>query len=320
MAPRKLSDADKQDILILYRQPEETTSTLASRYGVSNTTISRILKQSLPSEEYDLLVQQKRTGAVRSDPEPKAQPAATEVQPAETANVAEPSDNPAPKSSTSSRRKRKRLSNAAEEPDSAEQLEITPPPAEEPAVAAKSEDATPVVTQHQAPVLKKQSLSSQGNIVSLNSHVEDDDDGDDLDDDDLDDDDDFDDDGGDDEDDDGDNEGFAAFHIRGEDLIQVLPLADAPIPRTCYLVVDRASELITRPLKDFAELGKIPSEETQARTLPIFDNHRVARRFSKRLQRVVKVPDGKLLQKASPYLQAKGITRLLIDGHVYSLN
>jgi hypothetical protein len=84
-------------------------------------------------------------------------------------------------------------------------------------------------------------------------------------------------------------------------------------------VVDRASELITRPLRDFAELGQIPSEEVQAKTLPIFDNHRVARRFSRRMQRVVKVPDSKVITKVSGYLQAKGITRLLIDGQVYSL-
>jgi hypothetical protein len=72
-------------------------------------------------------------------------------------------------------------------------------------------------------------------------------------------------------------------------------------------------------LKDFAELGQIPTEENQEKTLPIFDNHRIAKRFLRRMQRVVKVPDGRVLQKVRPYLQAKGITRLLIDGQIYSL-
>ncbi|MEM6591141.1 MAG: helix-turn-helix domain-containing protein, partial [Cyanobacteria bacterium P01_C01_bin.73] len=48
MAPSKLSNADKQDIIERYKQPGETTSTLADRYGVSNSTISRLLKSSLP--------------------------------------------------------------------------------------------------------------------------------------------------------------------------------------------------------------------------------------------------------------------------------
>ncbi|MFM6309348.1 MAG: transposase, partial [Dolichospermum sp.] len=101
---------------------------------------------------------------------------------------------------------------------------------------------------------------------------------------------------------------------------QVLPLSVANLPKTCYLVIDRSAELITRPLKDFGDLGLIPSLENQQKTLPIFDNHRVAKRFSTKRDRVIKVPDSQVLHKASNHLQAKGITRLLIDGQVYSLS
>ncbi|MBH8553457.1 helix-turn-helix domain-containing protein, partial [Nostocaceae cyanobacterium CENA357] len=45
---RKLTDSDKQEILKLYRETAETTSTLAERYDVSNSTISRLLKSTLP--------------------------------------------------------------------------------------------------------------------------------------------------------------------------------------------------------------------------------------------------------------------------------
>jgi hypothetical protein len=79
------------------------------------------------------------------------------------------------------------------------------------------------------------------------------------------------------------------------------------------------AELIVRPLKEFAHLGKIPPEEVQQKTLPVFDNHRVARRFSNRTQRVIKVPDSRILHKTSSHLQAKGITRIFLDGKVYAL-
>ena len=102
-------------------------------------------------------------------------------------------------------------------------------------------------------------------------------------------------------------------------MIQISPLSEASLPKICYLVVDRAAELITQPLKAFGELGQIPVAEIREKTLPVFDNHRVARRFATRNQRVFKIPDGNMLKKAAPYLQAKGITRLLIDGQVYSL-
>jgi hypothetical protein len=127
----------------------------------------------------------------------------------------------------------------------------------------------------------------------------------------------------DDEDDDDDEEWEAPRPLvtrRGDSLVRVLPLSAASLPRTCYLVIDRAAELITRPLRDFGDLGQIPNPETQQRTLPIFDNHRVAKRFSTKRDRVIKVPDSRMLHKARYQLQAKGITRLLIDGQVYSLS
>ena len=106
----------------------------------------------------------------------------------------------------------------------------------------------------------------------------------------------------------------------GTSLLASPPLSEAILPKTCYLVVDRLSELISRPLQDFEELGEIPPGETQEQTLPIFDNHRVARRFANRSQRVMKIPDSRVLQKTGAHLQAKGITRVLIDGKVYSLS
>ena len=102
--------------------------------------------------------------------------------------------------------------------------------------------------------------------------------------------------------------------------VEILPLSAASFPRTCYLVIDRSAELIVKPLEDFADLGSIPNTEVQQQTLPVFDNHRVAKRFSHRRERVIKVPDGKMLHKTSRHLQAKGITRLLIDGQIYSLD
>ncbi len=101
--------------------------------------------------------------------------------------------------------------------------------------------------------------------------------------------------------------------------VKIFPISEASFPNTCYLVIDRGSELMTLPLKDFSDLGNIPREEFGENTLPVFDNHKVARRFSNRRGRVIKVPNGEILKKTSSHLQAKGITRVLMDGKVYSL-
>jgi hypothetical protein len=302
MAPRKLTESDKQDILNLYRDVlEESTTTLASRYDVSTSTISRLLKQNLPEAEYEALIQQKRgsrsqgeadaagvaenltipgiSGLIAperfTEPEPMLEPIATPM--------------PEPVKSRAPIIRKKKIGEAS------------------PESGVAAEFAEGDASQFEKSV-EKAALLANEEFSDLDEDLEDDD----LEDDDL-------------EDDDFDEEGedgldsFGTIQVNSKGMIQIQPLVETAIPRTCYVVVDRASELITRPLKDFAELGQIPAAEDQEKTLPIFDNHRIAKRFMRRMQRVVKVPDGRVFSKVKPYLQAKGITRLLIDGQVYSL-
>ena len=321
MCPRKLSDADKSDILNLYRNPEETTSTLALRYGVSNSTISRILKSNLIESEYEELIQQKRLNrtpgsgssstiqAIESslELEEEAAPAIQLLKPPDVEVDIQSSVS----TSTDGRRRRKRTSTSlasdADERVIQTELPLDIPRLERPRKRKKElEEPDELLAEIE-----------QAEHSSLEELLDDDlldlDDGDDELDEDLDDD--WEDDVGDDH-----NQEFlkTSFTERGIN-VQVLPLSEASLPRTCYLVVDRAAELVARPLREFSDLGQIPMDEIQERTLPIFDNHKVARRFSNRSQRVIKVPDSRMLQKACYHLQAKGITRLLIDGQVYSL-
>lgn len=339
MSSRKLSESDKQKILELYRLPGETTSTLASRYGVSNSTISRILKNTFSAEEYEALIQQKRGGRSSDESalldEPVVLDGATPVEDEAVKAVPEVKAEPIeqlemPIAATSKpirRRARRRL--AAEEPE----LPFEPEAPSEPTLALEATpepqplqltDLTPVASLVEQVVAVGHGSNGDSAVSTaelqeiLDEELLDQDELSDLDDDDdLDeelDEDDF--------EEEGLEQGalLVSSGVAGKALVHVLPLNEAPIPKTCYLVVDRAAELIARPLKEFGDLGQIPDEEIQAKTLPIFDNHRVAKRFSNpRTQRVIKLPDGRVLQKTSSHLQAKGITRLLIDGQVYSL-
>lgn len=321
MAPRKLSDSDKGDIIELYRQPGQTTSTLAEQYGVSNSTISRILKTTLLPEDYSALISQKRmAGSDKADAPPKSpqknkqaraasskatptrSPAAAEedpllIEPAEIESVASDLvESGAPVAETSDKRPKKvgrpKLKTAAEKD---EQLALLSDETLEGGVPDDDDD-------------------DDDDLLGLDETLGDDfgDDDDEVDDDELDD--------GDDElDDDDDSYELPKPRRSSAATMEIMPLAAAVLPKPCYLVIDMRSELITRPLSDFADLGQIPSDEEASKTLPVFDNHRVARRFSRNKQRVIKVPDGSLITRTSPYLQAKGITRLLVDGQVFDL-
>jgi hypothetical protein len=332
---RKLTESDKQEILKCYRESAETTSTLAEKYDVSNSTISRLLKSTLPEDEYEYLVSLKR--AART-PEGRAQvsydnipafnpqleidePQEVEKQPSSRKTKPEPQpvveipvkvdDNEA-----GVRRVRKKRSSVEQEIP----IPARPIPKQLELLETKSSNYTN--SQYQDDIQEDirtdttamQLEATQNTFAEMFGEELLDDQGDD----DLDDLDDLDDDEDDDE-----EEWEAPRPLvtrRGDSLVRVLPLSAASLPRTCYLVIDRAAELITRPLRDFGDLGQIPNPETQQRTLPIFDNHRVAKRFSTKRDRVIKVPDSRMLHKARYQLQAKGITRLLIDGQVYSLS
>ncbi|MGG6237129.1 transposase [Nodosilinea sp. AN01ver1] len=351
MAPKKLTEADKTSILSLYRQPQETTSTLAERYGVSNSTISRLLKASLPEDEYSILIQQKRGTGDKSvvvppalaqddtsastkprrkkdaDPEPEVSVQAADPEPADLKPVdleppapAVPAVDEAP--APPAKPTRKRRSSAAEAP--ASEAEPVPEAVAE-ALAEPTQlsipDPAPVAVPEKParPVLKSaQAVTPVAAVIEEEAAVATDDDddwdgtilGDDYDDD----------------DDDGDDDEAYAWEDSDRatpnlGTLEISPLTADALPPLCYVVVERtSSELVVLPLRTFADLGQIPETEGDSRTLPVFENHNVARRFSRRNQRVVKVPDGSLLQTTSPYLQAKGITRLLIDGQVFSLD
>jgi transposase-like protein len=328
MALRKLSDSDKRDIIELYKQPNQTTSTLAEQYGVSNSTVSRILKTTLAPEEYSELIAQKRmTSTDKAEPdiaESASSPAQDgpessrpTVQPpklktalkssdavasdAVASDALDSDDRGSDKGNTRRRNRRKRADDdeqlpllvGADSPAS----EISPP-----------KPAAPILAGDDDRLALDEDLDEE-----LDAALDDDFD-DDLDEEDLDDEDDFDD------DEDIDPLDLLKPKRRSATAMEIMPIGAAVLPKPCYLVVDMRSELITRPLSDFSDLGQVPTSQEKEKTLPVFDNHRVARRFSRNKQRVIKVPDGDLIARTSPYLQAKGITRLIIDGQVFELD
>ena len=303
MSAKKLTETDKVEILKLYRNPEETTSTLARRYDVSHSTISRLLKSSLSPDDYEGLIQQKRSMRPHGQvSEPAVEIVAVEEEPPVTTETDQDT------SFSTSRRLRKRssaISTPANEPAVGKQLslpllEVTPE------VTPESDELLDETYRAEATTIREMLGEDLADLdEDLGDLDEDEDDLEDVDED---------------EDDLDEEIILPRRRFPSDALVQVLPLEEASFPKPCYLVVDRAAELITRPLRDFGDLGQIPKDEVQQKTLPVFDNHRVARRFSNRAQRVIKVPDGRMLQKVCPYLKAKGITRLLIDGQVYSVS
>jgi transposase-like protein len=397
MSSKKITDADKLEIVDLYRQTGDTTASLANRYGVSNSTISRLLKTSIPEAEYEVLIQQKRgvkggneedslttMADASADSQPDLAPEIDlaesldrldvapdsiavelpQILPTPTAErdlVAAGSIDSTEESSAHNRRVRRRSSapltaddlepiqidrQAIADPDIAAPTITIAQPSWEPVMAASNLDAAPLPTKTiipspvpRTPVLRDILADSNDRYFkppappeTATDDGEEDPDAEDVNAlaamfgeeiaDSEDDDDDTD-------GEDWDEEATSSYQQIDRDRfltedrlhVQLTPLSQAILPRTCYIVIDKFAELIVRPLKDFADLGQIATEEIQQRTLPVFDNHRVAKRFSnQRTQRVIKVPDSRIFHKTIQHLRSKGITCLLVDGNIYSLN
>ena len=81
MAPRRLSDSEKQDLVGRYKAGESTAA-LAEAFGCSANTVSRTVKSLLPADAYAALKASRLKGSAVApppvDPEP---PAAEEAEP-----------------------------------------------------------------------------------------------------------------------------------------------------------------------------------------------------------------------------------------------
>lgn len=304
----KLALDDKQKMLRLYRESDATTTQLAKQFGISTSTVARLLQELIPSEEYRQLVSQKQARGKRKSRESQAVGISQANQLALIAD-----DLPLSQDDTKDQPHGSRPFVQADQFNQFDQGDDT-------AIAMDDQQRLDSTSEMVDDNLLDEDLEEDEDLLEDDDDLEDD----------LVDEDNLDLDEALDEDEDADSyeededseldllADLASGHHAG-DRLEILPLDRADLPIICYIVVDRIADIITRPLKDFKDLGAIPPEEYLSKTIPVFDNHRVARRFSHHNQRVIKFPSD-LIQITRPKLVQKGITRILFGGQVFALN
>lgn len=331
MTRSKLSETEQEDIIRLFRESPKTIAELSRQYGVSSSTIRRMVKRHLSDEDYDRLVAAKQTVARKSSAAAsealKGSPSLELGSPRYAVSpLTSPADTPqedaiASDEGSSPRRRKRRRSSALSQPAGSEPVLLSEPGGPESEMTALNRESSDIESSDTLPQTTPPAELAQ--LIEEIEHDLEDDAPSPIDDVDADEEVDLEDPA---EDNDDALEGLDSeaviaevLHLEAEAAVEVLPLGKAALSKPCYLVVDRSGELVTRPLATFADLGQIPEDEGQSQTLPVFENHRMARRFSQRSQRILKLPSGNLITKASTHLHAKGITRLLMNGQVYGL-
>lgn len=317
MAATRLSDAQKQDIVGRYQGGASSTE-LAEAFGCSPNTVSRVVKAALSPEDYAQLKQQRlRSGRAASSS--SEAPELTSTSPVETA--ASPEESPRPGQATHQGDDQSDNSRSGDgQPEELQPWALQadaepaapPDPSEAPTPAPEApvaEAADPSFGQGLEPSAENAGSEEPGVLA-------------------IDDADDFGDDEG---EEDGDDEGVDLGDADDEEAeesddlalvhepVQCRCLSEAQLPSSAYLLVDKTVELQPTPLSDYTELGPLPAEEAERQALLVYGNPRQAKRHCGRSQRVIQLPDVSILQRTAPYLLAQGISRVVIDGSLYSL-
>ena len=102
--------------------------------------------------------------------------------------------------------------------------------------------------------------------------------------------------------------------------VACIPLDDDSLPQVVYMLVDKKTELEFKPLKDFSEWSFLPDKDKSRLAISLYSNQRAAKRNCSKNQRVLKVPNSKVFFISSSYLLAKGISRLIMDECLISID
>ncbi len=251
MAPRRISESEKQDLVGRYKAGESTVA-LAEVFGCSSNTVTRTVKALLPPEAYAALKASRlKTGTVT--PVAEAPPVAVATADAVQASAADQDEDNAEAVATLAL-------------DDADDFgEDTDPSHEEEGVAADDNSEASQTFTELVPLV---------GVADLSDRLP----------------------------------------------VEVQPLQAGSLPNSVYMLVDKVVELDARPLRDFPELGHLEEAELDRQGLFLYGNPRAAKRQCGRSQRVIKVPDTAVFERTSPYLLARGITRLVMDGSLIALD
>jgi len=297
MTSSKLAIADKQEILRLYCETDLSTVNLSKQFGISTSSTLRLLQEMMSPEEYREAVQRKQSKIKKIS---KSEEVAVDQLDLELLNPVADSESASDLISVE-------LSNpifAESDPIAKvdDRVDAYEPEGGEPEDSQLEDILDPDIES----VVEVTNELVGEDILG------------------LDDDDEFDEDDEEDDEEDDDEESLTPLSIAdsvlkpASHILVILPLDQAELSNICYIVVDKASEIVTRPMRDFKELGKVPTDEINLLALPVFDNHRAARRFSAHNQKVIKFPSS-LLHATRSHLSQKGITRLLYGGQIFAL-
>ena len=98
-----------------------------------------------------------------------------------------------------------------------------------------------------------------------------------------------------------------------------ISISEFEFPKIVYLIVDSKIELQTKNLRDYPDWQFLSQNELERKTIEIFFDLKIAKRFCNKEQKVIKVPNTDVFRIVAPILVSKGISRLVCPEKLIAL-
>ena len=96
-------------------------------------------------------------------------------------------------------------------------------------------------------------------------------------------------------------------------------IAEANLPKTVYMIVNKKVELEIKYLKDYPEWQFLSQDELERKTIEIYFDLKIAKTFCQKDQKVIKVPNTKVFKKVASILSSRGISRIVSSDQLIAL-
>ncbi len=103
-----------------------------------------------------------------------------------------------------------------------------------------------------------------------------------------------------------------------KDLASV-PINEVEMPKVVYIIVDKNIELEIKFLKEYPDWDFLSQDELNRKTIEIYFDVKTAKRFCKKEQKVIKVPNTDVFKKVAPILLSRGISRIVSADRLIAL-
>ena len=98
-----------------------------------------------------------------------------------------------------------------------------------------------------------------------------------------------------------------------------IPICEVDFPKIVYMIVNNKIELETKFLKDYPAWHFLAEEELNRKTIEIYNDMKIAKRFCNKEQKIIKVPNTEVFKIVSPILISRGITRIINEEKLIAL-